>query len=167
MYNTLSLKSWAATRIFTVGPYPQFINVNFNKRTKLVPQIMENVPFTSGTCCFSKFQTPSLSAAGEIHFHPSVNATHNRFPERKAIHVLASILVLKEGGEIKRLWAPMETAMLPKFRLKLITLKHVTSYLSSVFYRLYNTLHISAKLQPLLDQLNTFKVTSVTNRLEI
>jgi len=128
---------------------------------------MENVPFTSGTCCFSKFQTPSLSAAGEIHFHPSVNATHNRFPERKAIHVLASILVLKEGGEIKRLWAPMETAMLPKFRLKLITLKHVTSYLSSVFYRLYNTLHISAKLQPLLDQLNTFKVTSVTNRLEI
>jgi hypothetical protein len=52
---------------------------------------------------FSKFQTSSLSATGEIHFHPSVNATHNRFPDRQAIHTLAPIPMFKEGGEMKRL----------------------------------------------------------------
>jgi hypothetical protein len=102
-----------------------------------------------------------------MHFHPSVNATYNRFPDRQAIHVLVPIRVFKESGEIKRLRGPREAAKLLKFRMKIIILRHLYSFLRSVFLRLVNTLRISATLQPLLDQLNTLKVISVTNLLEI
>jgi hypothetical protein len=47
-----------------------------------------------------------LSATEEIHFHLSVNAILNRFIDRKAIHVLAPVLVFKQVGEIKTAWNP-------------------------------------------------------------